>query len=152
MKGLLCGKSSVSCGEWGLLILRVAVGLVFFAHGAQKLLGWFGGPGIAGTAGFLGQLGFAGAGFWAWALALAEFFGGLGLILGLCTGIAAILLGIVMLVALFTVHLKNGFFAPGGIEYVLVLLAAAAALGLAGPGKWALGERLGCDRNKNVLS
>ncbi len=136
------------CAQWAPLILRVVVGIVFFAHGAQKLFGWFGGNGIAGTTGFLQQLGFAGAGFWAWVLAIVEFAGGIALFLGVFTTIAAALLAINMLVAIFAVHLKNGFFlAKGGYEFALVLFAAAVSLALSGAGKWSI-DRMRCKRCK----
>lgn len=148
MVGLKCNKCAGKCGEWASLILRVVIGLVFFAHGSQKLLGWFGGPGLTGTTGFLAQLGFAAAGFWAWVLALTEFLGGIALVLGLGTSIAAALLGIVMLVAAFTVHLKNGLFLPAGVEFVLVLLAGLIALILNGSGKWSVDGRFCCKRQE----
>src|SRR3989338_975175 len=106
----MCTKETGHCAQWASLILRVVVGIVFFAHGGQKLLGWFGGSGIDGTAGFLQQIGFAGAGFFAWVLALVEFFGGIALILGAFTSVVAVLLAINMLVAILAVHLKNGLF------------------------------------------
>lgn len=136
----ICKGCAGACAQWGPLILRLAVGAVFFAHGAQKLFGWFGGPGIAGTAGFFGQIGLAPAVFWAWLVALVEFFGGIALILGLVTSVAAVLLAINMAVAFFAVHLRNGFFLPG-VEYALVLFAASVALALSGPGKWGLDDR-----------
>lgn len=148
LKGSCCNGGMCKCAQWAPLILRVVVGIVFFAHGAQKLLGWFGGSGIAGTTGFLAQLGFAGAGFWAWVLALVEFFGGLALFFGVLTSVAAVLLAINMLVAMFTVHIKNGFFlAKGGIEFALVLFAMVVALAFSGAGKWSI-DRMRCKNCK----
>lgn len=146
----ICKGCAGACAQWGPLILRLAVGAVFFAHGAQKLFGWFGGPGIAGTAGFFGQIGLAPAAFWAWVVAFTEFFGGIALILGLVTSVAAVLLAINMAVALFAVHLRNGFFlSNGGAEYVLTLFAASVALALTGPGAWALNNKF-CRKEKTA--
>jgi len=125
--------------EFGLTILRVVAGLIFVAHGAQKLFGWFGGHGVSGTAGFFGQLGLRPARFWAVVAGLAEFFGGLCLVLGLLTPFAAAAVASSMLGAIVLVHLPKGFWnTSGGYEFNLALLAAAVCLGLAGPGAYAL--------------
>jgi putative oxidoreductase len=130
---------STAAGGWGLFILRLAMGSVFIAHGAQKLFGAFGGPGLKGFSGFLGSMGIKPAMAWAVATALVEFVGGLFLVLGFLTRISAGLIAVVMAMAFFTVHLKNGFFVDKhGFEFVLVLLAAAIALALLGPGNFAL--------------
>lgn len=119
------------------LLLRLSVGSVFIFHGSQKLFGWFGGHGIEGFAGFLTQLGVPLPGLSAWLAASAEFFGGLALLLGLATPLAAVPLTITMLVAGFTAH--SGFdITQGGNEYTLVLAAVALALGLSGPGRYSL--------------
>ena len=117
---------------WGILPLRLVVGLVFAAHGGQKLFGF----GIAGTAGFLGGLGVPLPQVAAVALIAVELLGGLALIVGAGTRIVAALLAADMLVAILTVHLKEGFFVPHGVEFVLTLLGGCLALvGLgAGPG------------------
>src|SRR5436309_10163181 len=96
-------------GDWVLTIVRVVLGVVIFAHGAQKLLGWFGGPGLGATLRtFRDQLRIPAA---LTCLAIAaEFFGGLGLIVGLFTRVAALGVAVTIAVALLTVHLKNGFF------------------------------------------
>jgi len=128
----------------GLLILRLVVGLTLAAHGAQKLLGWFGGYGIAGTGQFLEQLGFRPGRFHAAQAGLAEVGGGLLLALGLLTPVAAAALVAVMLVAAVSVHLKGGFFLQGGgYEYTLVLGGAALALAFTGPGALSLDQALG---------
>ena len=117
------------CPEWATLILRLTVGITFFLHGSQKVFGAFGGGGLAGTAGFLSQLGFPMPEVMAYVLGFTEFLGGLGLLLGLGTRLFAALLAFTMTVAIFTVHLKNGFFASqGGFEYPFVLLGACLAL------------------------
>ena len=128
----------------GLLILRLVVGLGLAAHGAQKLLGWFGGYGIAGTAQFFEQqLGFRPGRLHAVQAGLAETFGGLFLAAGFLTPAAAAAIVAVMLVAAVSVHLKGFFAASGGYEYTLVLAAAAVALAFTGPGAISLDHALG---------
>lgn len=128
--------------NWASLLLRVVLGLVFIMHGAQKLFGAFGGGGISGTAGFLGQLGFPAAGFFAVILAIVEFFGGLFVLVGLFTRYASLLIAIDMIIAILTVHLSKGFFAGnGGYEFVLTLLLVAVALLFSGAGKYLSLER-----------
>jgi len=128
----------------GLLILRLVVGLSLAAHGAQKLFGWFGGDGIAGTGQFLEQLGFRPGRLHAAQAGIAEAVGGLFLAVGFLTPAAAAALVAVMLVAAVSVHMKNGFFAQsGGYEYTLVLGGAALALAFTGPGALSLDRALG---------
>ncbi len=123
----------------GILLLRVAVGLTVAAHGVQKLLGWFGGHGIAGTSGFVGSLGFRPARPWAWLLALTESLGGLLLALGLLTPLAAAAVIGVMLTASVVVHAPKGFFAAnGGFELPMVLGLGALAVAFTGPGAYSL--------------
>ncbi|HOP80525.1 MAG TPA: DoxX family protein, partial [Armatimonadota bacterium] len=120
---------------WAPLIIRVVLGIIFMAHGAQKLFGAFDGGGISGTAGFLGDLGLQPASFWAWVVALVEFFGGLAVFIGLLTGVAALLLVANMIVAMAAVHWSQGFFAAqGGFEFPLALAAMALSLVFSGPG------------------
>jgi putative oxidoreductase len=128
----------------GILILRLAVGLTLAAHGAQKLFGWFGGYGIAGTGQFLEQLGFRPGRLHATQAGIAELVGGLFLAVGLLTPAAAAAVVAVMLVAAVSVHIKGGFFLQGGgYEYTLVLGAAALALAFTGPGAISLDQTLG---------
>ena len=128
----------------GLLILRLVVGLTLAAHGAQKLLGWFGGYGIAGTGQFLEQLGFRPGRFHAAQAGIVEMVGGLFLAAGFLTPVAAAAVVAVMLVAAVSVHLKGGFFLQGGgYEYTMVLGAAALALAFTGPGPISLDQALG---------
>ena len=125
-------------------ILRLVLGVVFFAHGAQKMLGWFGGPGFSGTMGAFTNYMHIPAPFAFLAIA-AEFFGGLGLILGLLTRIAAFGIAVNMLVAVAMVHSKFGFFMNWsgtqkgeGFEYHLLTLAVTAFLMIRGAGAFSL--------------
>jgi len=128
----------------GLLILRLLVGLSLAAHGAQKLFGWFGGYGLAGTGQFLEQLGFRPGRVQAAQAGIAELVGGLFLAAGFLTPAAAAAVVAVMSVAAVSVHLKNGFFVQdGGFEYTLVLGGAALALAFTGPGALSLDRALG---------
>lgn len=116
------------------LVLRLATGAIFAMHGYQKLQG-----GLAGTTGFVSSLGFPMPEVFAVLLIAAELVGGIFLILGFLTRLAAKALAIVSLFALFLVHLANGFFmATGGYEFILLLLAASVSLMLTGAGKWSL--------------
>jgi len=128
----------------GLLIARLVFGLLMAAHGAQKLFGWFGGYGLAGTGGFLESLGFRPGRFFAIANGLAEFGGGLLVALGLLGPVGPAVILSVMIVAAGSVHLKNGLFAASnGIEVPLLYGAAAVALALTGPGLYSFDARLG---------
>lgn len=120
--------------SWGIAALRMTVGAVLLAHGAQKLFVY----GIGGTAGVLGHLGIPLPMVSAVLSIGAEFLGGLLLLLGLATRWAAAVLVINMAVAVFAVHLPNGFFAPKGVEYPLTMLVANFSLALTGPGAFAL--------------
>jgi putative oxidoreductase len=126
---------------WGLLALRLVVGLVFVVHGSQKLFGF----GLAGTAGFLASLGIPLPTIAAVGVIAVELLGGLALLLGAGTRIAAGLLAADMLVAMLTVHLRRGFFVPDGVEFVLTLFGACLALAGLGAGPWSLdAARRGC--------
>jgi len=121
-------------------ILRLTLGLVFFAHGAQKMLGWFGGYGFSGTMGFFTNAMHIPAPLAFLAIA-AEFFGGLGLLLGFLTRVAAAGIAVVMLVAIATVHHAFGFFMNWsgaqkgeGFEFHLLVLAITAFLIIRGAG------------------
>lgn len=122
--------------SWGLLALRIPVGIIFMAHGAQKLFGWLGGYGLEGTGGFFATLGLEPGYFLALLAGSAEFFGGLALVLGFLVRPAAAALAFTMLVAIFAVHFEGGLFmANNGYEFALALLAASTALLFNGAGK-----------------
>lgn len=121
---------------YGLTILRVFVGIVFAAHGSQKLFGRFGGGGLAGTAQFMESVGLAPGTLMALLSGGTEFFGGLALIIGLLARPAALGLSVLTLVAIFSVHIHNGLFmANNGYEFALALLGGALAVLLEGAGK-----------------
>src|SRR5262245_7376005 len=126
--------------DLALLIIRVVLGGMLAAHGAQKLFGWFGGNGLKGTAGFFGQaLGFRHAGFWAFVGGLGEFAGGLLTAVGFLSPIGPLLLVAAMLVATFKAHWSHGFWAAnGGYEYSLLCGAVALGLAFSGTGAYAL--------------
>lgn len=127
----------------GLLILRLAVGLIIAGHGAQKLFGWWGGPGMNGWTQSVTRLRIRPAQPWAWIAALAEFGGGLLLAVGLLSPLGSLAIAGSMLVAIATVHLPRGFWVTkGGYEYNLALVAAAAAIALTGPGAYSLDQAL----------
>lgn len=130
------------------LILRVLLGVVFFPHGAQKLLGWFGGHGFSGTMGFFTETMGIPAIF-AFLVIMAESLGAVALITGFLTRIAAFGIASVMVVAIFMVHLQNGFFMNWsgnqqgeGFEYHILAIAIALALIVKGGGKWSVDKLL----------
>jgi putative oxidoreductase len=127
----------------GPLALRIAVGVIFVAHGAQKLFGWFGGYGLEGTGQFFGSIGLNPGALMAILAGSAEFFGGLALVLGLLVRPAAAALAFTMLIAIFAVHISKGFFAAsGGYEYALALFAASLSLLVSGAGRFSLDRAL----------
>jgi len=128
----------------GLLTLRLVVGLIMVAHGAQKLFGWWGGPGMKGWTGAMSRMRIRPAAAWAWISALAEVTGGLALALGLLYPLPSIAIAGSMIVAIALVHLPRGFWvSKGGYEFNLSLLGAVAALALTGPGSISLDALLG---------
>lgn len=128
--------------DWAPLALRLVLGLVMAGHGSQKLFGWFGGYGLQATAGFFAEsLGLKPGIFWAFLAAGGEFFGGLLLIVGLATRLAAVNTAVIMIVAIITVH-PSAFFLPTGMEFALSLLAMAIALTFTGGGALSADARI----------
>ena len=130
-----------SAVDWALLAARVFVGVVFVAHGAQKLFGAFGGPGLAAFVGMMGPLGYL--------VAVGEFFGGLGLIFGFLARFSAASIILIMLGAVWMIHAKIGFFmnwtghqAGEGFEFHLLAIGALLPIVIAGPGRFAIGRFL----------
>jgi putative oxidoreductase len=132
--------------NWVGLILRLTLGLVMFPHGAQKMLGWYGGFGFSGTLGF-----FTETMHLPWLIAfliiIGEFFGSLGLLAGLLTRFSAASIGVIMLGAIALVHLPNGFFmnwfgkqSGEGYEYHLLVVGIALALIVTGAGRWSVDQ------------
>lgn len=125
------------------LPIRVGAGVIFTAHGAQKLFAWFGGYGLEGTAGWMESIGLAPGTLMAILAGSAEFFGGLLLIAGLLVRPTSLVLAITMLVAIVTVHLQNGLFmANGGYEFALALLVITVGLAVRGAGSLSLDKLL----------
>ncbi len=125
--------------DWGILILRLGLGIMFFAHGLQLAFGRFGGPGVSGFAKMLSGLAFPAPLFWAFLAAYTTLIGGLFLILGIFTRLAAASLLIFILVAAFKVHLAKGFFMQsGGFEYNFIIACVCVTLIILGPGGFSL--------------
>src|SRR5690554_2543628 len=125
------------------LLMRLIAGVIFVAHGAQKLFGSFGGYGLEGTGQWMASIGLEPGYLMALAAGSAEFFGGIALLLGLLTRPAALVLAMTMLVAIITVHLPNGLFmSNNGYEFGLALLAITIALALNGGCKLSLDHKL----------
>ncbi|ERL56395.1 DoxX family protein [Psychrobacter aquaticus] len=143
MNTSLLNKILESKTGYAALILRVPVGLILMAHGAQKLFGWFDGGGLAGTAGWLSSIGMEPGYLMAILAGSAEFFGGIALVLGLLTRPAALVAAFTMLVAIFSVHISNGLFADnGGYEYALTLMVALVSLAIQGGGYLSIDKAL----------
>ncbi|WP_372762909.1 DoxX family protein [Pseudoalteromonas sp.] len=129
--------------------LRVIAGIIFAAHGAQKLFAWFGGYGLEGTGQWMESIGLAPGFLMALMAGSAEFFGGLLLIVGLLTRPSSVVLAITMVVAIFTTHIDNGLFmSNNGYEFGLSLLAITLALAIQGGGKFSLDNVINRRLNK----
>ncbi|MAD74645.1 MAG: DoxD-like family protein [Rheinheimera sp.] len=132
------------------LVLRIPVGIILAAHGAQKLFGWFGGYGLAGTGQWMASIGLEPGYLMALLAGSAEFFGGLALILGFLTRPAAAVSAFTMLVAIFSVHISYGLFmSNNGYEFALSLFAATLALALQGGGSVSIDNKLSTLLAKN---
>ncbi|MDL5598098.1 MULTISPECIES: DoxX family protein [unclassified Pseudomonas] len=132
----LINKVLFTRAGYGLTILRIAVGVIFAAHGSQKLFGLFGGYGLAGTAQYMESIGLTPGYLMATLAGGTEFFAGLALIIGLLVRPAALGLTFLSLVAIFTVHISNGLFmANNGYEFALALLGGSLAVMIEGAGK-----------------
>jgi putative oxidoreductase len=142
-----CRRVAETEPSYTLLVLRVALAIVIFPHGAQKLLGWYGGPGVDGTMQFFATLGVPAA--IAVLVIVSDFFGSLALALGLVGRLAAFGTTMVMLGAMVMVHVQNGFFlnwnsdqAGEGIQFHLLVLAVAVVLMVKGSGAWSIDRLL----------
>ncbi|BDX01914.1 MAG: DoxX family protein [Marinomonas sp.] len=124
-------------------ILRIPVGLILMAHGAQKLFGMFGGYGLEGTGQFMASLGLEPGYLMALLAGSAEFFGGLALVIGLLVRPASAVIAFTMVMAIFSVHISNGLFmANNGYEYALTLLIVAMSLVFSGAGALSVDKAL----------
>jgi len=138
----------VTSESWAITVVRVILGVIFVAHGAQKVFGWFGGYGLKGTTAYFRSMGLPLP--IAYLVCFFELLSGVGLILGLLTRLAALAVIVVMVGAIATVHAKNGFFinwelTPGkghGYEANLAFIAMAVACLIAGGGLLALDRLL----------
>jgi len=126
-------------GGFGALALRIPLGIILAAHGAQKLFGWFGGYGLEGTGQWMASIGLEPGYLMALLAGSAEFFGGIALVIGVLVRPAALVSAFTMLVAIFAVHIDNGLFmSNNGYEFALALFAASVALTFQGSGSVAI--------------
>lgn len=148
---LRAAHSSWDAVNLAALIMRAALGLCFFAHGGQKLFGWFGGGGIAGTTAFFHAVGIPAPHAFAYVAGCAEFFGGIAIALGFLTVLATAGLLAEMLTAVSTVSYAAGFFVTAqkiGWELNVYLIGLLAALLVMGPGMWSVDAALGLTRRR----
>ena len=143
MNNALINKLLDTNAGWGALALRIPVGIIFAAHGAQKLFGWFGGYGLEGTGKWMDSIGLSPGYLMALLAGGTEFFGGLALIIGLLVRPASAALAFAMVIAIFSVHIQNGLFmSNNGYEFGLALLAASVSLLVSGGGNLSLDRAL----------
>jgi len=143
MKSNLITRTLTTNNSLSGLALRLPAGIIFAAHGAQKLFGAFGGYGLEGTGQWMASIGLEPGYLLALAAGSAEFFGGIALLIGLLTRPAAAVLAFTMLVAIFSVHSANGLFmSNNGYEFGLALLAISASLAVSGAGAFSLDRLL----------
>jgi putative oxidoreductase len=135
----LTGIDSAQRREYGIALLRIILGVVFFAHGYLKFFTM----GMDGVTGFFGSLGIPAPGVLAWCVTLLEMLGGIALVLGVFTTVLGVLFAAEMAGAIFFAKRGGGFFAPKGFELELTLLVASLAVALTGPGALALRNVIG---------
>ena len=148
MSTFSCKDILATTPGWDALALRLVAGVIFIAHGAQKLFGWFGGGGLEGTGQWMASIGLEPGYLMALLAGGGEFFGGVLLVVGLLTRPAALICAFTMVVAIVVVHLDNGFFArSGGYEFSLALLSMSIALAVRGAGSGSVDQKLAqrCD-------
>lgn len=148
MSTFSCKDILATTPGWDALALRLVAGVIFIAHGAQKLFGWFGGGGLEGTGQWMASIGLEPGYLMALLAGGGEFFGGVLLVVGLLTRPAALICAFTMVVAIVVVHLDNGFFArSGGYEFSLALLSMSVALAVRGAGSGSVDQKLAqrCD-------
>lgn len=125
--------------DWGLLFIRIPVGITFIFHGSQKVFG-----GVSGFAAHLAQMGIPGASWLAYVVAYVEFFGGIFVLIGLLTPLVSAPLSIILLVAIAKVHLPHGLdFTAGGFEPHLAWIGILFCLMLVGPGRYSIDRLIG---------
>jgi putative oxidoreductase len=135
MNSTLIKKLIATNAGLSTLALRIPIGIIFMAHGAQKLFAWFGGYGLEGTGKWMASIGLEPGYLMALMAGGAEFFGGLALVIGLLVRPAGVALAFAMLIAIFGVHIGNGLFmSKNGYEFALALLAASVSLAISGAG------------------
>jgi putative oxidoreductase len=134
---------NTSSVDWALLVVRLVAAIIFAAHGAQKLFGAFGGPGLDPIVQMMGPVGYL--------VSIGEFFGGLGLAVGVLSRFSAASLILIMTGAIAKVHAQNGFFVgeKPGFEFNLALIGLLAAVLIAGPGRIAIGRLLPLPKARN---
>lgn len=143
MSNRLINRVVSTDASWAPLALRLPIGIIFVAHGGQKLFGWFGGYGLAGTGQWMDSIGLHPGTLMALLAGGAEFFGGLALLAGLLVRPAAAMQAFAMVVAIFSVHISKGLFmANNGYEYALALLAVTVTLIVSGAGRLSVDARL----------
>jgi putative oxidoreductase len=149
MNTLLRQHAFVANESFAPLALRLIAGIIFVAHGAQKLFAWFGGYGLEGTGQWMASIGLEPGYFMALMAGSAEFFGGLFLLAGLLTRATGFVLAITMLVAIFAVHFENGLFmSNNGYEFALALFGVTISLAVSGAGRFSLDSLISAKLNK----
>lgn len=133
-------ENKTSFKDLSLFLIRLALGVIFIAHGLQKLLGWFGGSGIGEFSDMLAVLNIVPSLLWAWIVALSETLGGLFLVLGILPRLSAAFISVIMIVAILKVHFASGFL--GGYEYQFLALMTNLSLVVSGAGKISMFNRL----------